>query len=470
MLVVDLDNSLLRTDLLFETLFQALAKRPWATLRALGALRHGKAALKARLSEIAEFDVDGLPFNHDVLALIERERAAGRPVILVSAAHQTLVDAVAAKLGCFDAAYGSDGRRNLGGEAKARFLAERYGQGSFDYLADAAADLPVWEAARRAITVGAPRGLRIRVESIGKDTTHLPGGRFWRDYIEALRPYQWLKNLLVFLPLLGAHETEPRLWGNALIAFVGFCLMASAVYVINDLLDLQSDRQHERKRFRPFASGAVPIAHGAPLATLLLLLAVALAVGAGLPKLLAVLLIYFAGTLAYSLWLKRLLVVDIAMLAGFYTLRLIAGGLSTGRELSPWMLAFSCFVFLSLAAVKRQTELIGRAAEGETDALAGRAYRISDLPVVEMMAIASGFISVLVLALYIDSPEVRLLYASPLKLYAVCPVLLYWISRIVMLAHRGDMHDDPLLFAVRDRISLGCGAATLVFVLVAKYL
>lgn len=438
MLVVDLDTTLVRTDLRLESFFQALANRPLATLAALFELRRGVPAFRRRLANLANMDAAELPVDEEVLALIEARRASGARIALVSAADQSVVEAVARRFGPFDAVHGSGDRTANGPTGKMRLLNERYGPDGFDWL-------------------------------IPPNDRPASSGPLLGGYLDALRPYQWLKNLLVFLPLLGAHLADLDRWLPVAITFLAFCLVSSAVYVLNDLVDLQGDRRHRRKRRRPFASGTVPLAHGVPLAGLLLLAAVLAALAAGRPLVVAVILLYFTSAVAYSIWLKRLLMVDICMLAGFYTLRLIAGGLAARLELSAWMLAFSCFLFLALAAIKRQAELVSEARRDPGGRLVRRAYRVADLPVLTMMAIAAGYIAVLVLALYIDSPDVRQLYESPLRLYGVCPLLAFWVSRLVLLAHRGLMHDDPLVFALRDPVSIATVFGAGGFALLAEY-
>ncbi|MFP4043823.1 MAG: UbiA family prenyltransferase, partial [Rhodosalinus sp.] len=283
-----------------------------------------------------------------------------------------------------------------------------------------------------------------------------------RPLLRAIRPQQWLKNLLVFLPLLVAHRFTLPAIGEAALAFVVFSLVASSVYLLNDLLDLEADRAHPRKRERPFASGALPLSWGTALAPGLLLAGGLLALPLG-PEFLGVMAVYYLVTTAYSFVLKRRLVVDICALAALYTLRIIAGGVATGIPLSVWLLAFSMFFFFSLAATKRQAELVSSAEEGAEKA-PGRGYMTDDLPLVSNMAVASGYVSVLVMALYINSPAVTVLYSATEPLWGICLILLYWLSRMVMLAHRGQMHDDPVVFAVKDPVSLLCGA--LIFALV----
>ncbi|MFT4793474.1 MAG: 4-hydroxybenzoate polyprenyltransferase/phosphoserine phosphatase [Paracoccaceae bacterium] len=466
MLVVDLDYSLIRTDLLHEALFEGLAHAPRQTLQALLRLREGPATFKAAMTELVRVPPEDLPYNEDVLALIRARRTAGEQVALVSGTDQRMVRVIAAYLGLFDEAFGSTPERNLTGENKAGFLAERYGAGTFDYVGDNRADVAVWKVSRRAITVGADASMRAAAQAATKGTPamHLSPRPGWSDWwgavLSAIRPQQWLKNILVFLPLLASQQTLLHVWVDGFIAFVAFCLIASSVYLLNDLLDLTADRAHPRKRLRSMASGRLRVLHGALLAPALVVAGTALSV-AFLPlSFLAVLGLYYVATLAYSFVLKRKLVIDICTLAGLYALRVLAGGEATLTYISPWTLAFAAFLFLSLAAIKRQAELVDGLRRGK-DRASGRAYEVDDLPIVAMMAIASGYVSVLVLALYSSSPEVQGLYTSPTMLWAACPVLLYWISRMVMLAHRGRMTDDPLVFAMRDPISLFSASAIL---------
>jgi 4-hydroxybenzoate polyprenyltransferase len=273
-------------------------------------------------------------------------------------------------------------------------------------------------------------------------------------YLRALRPHQWVKNLLVFVPMLAAHQLDVATFFQSLLAFAAFSLVASSVYVVNDLLDLSADRAHPRKRLRPFASGAIPLSQGTGMAGGLLLVGLLLALPLG-GSFLAVMGLYCVATTAYSLHLKRRVLVDIALLAALYSIRLLAGGAATGIPLSVWLLAFSIFLFFSLAAVKRQAELVDAAKDGRLGA-SGRGYQIDDLPILSMMAVASGYLAVLVMALYLASPGVVELYAFPQALWGICCLLLYWVSRMVLVAHRGGMHDDPIVFALRDRVSRAC--------------
>lgn len=478
-LVVDMDRSLLRSDTLHEALIAFVAAEPWRIPALCGWLRLGKAGFKQRLADELIVEAAGLPVNECVVELIGKARDEGRRVVLVSAADQRQVDAVAAHLGLFDEAHGTgtgalDGSdpgsnrdgSNLGGHAKARFLVERFGAKGFDYVGDSRADLPVWAVARRAFTVGAPASLRAAAGRACGEVEHLAPRAWLPDaahYLRALRPHQWLKNLLVFLPLLAAHE--PGAFGAALLAFVVFSMTASSVYLINDLLDLAADRAHPRKRLRPFAAGTIPIARGAALAPALAGTALLLALLFLPSRFLAVLALYYVSTFAYSLVLKRQLIVDVWMLGALYTLRVLGGGEATGIPLTFWILGFSMFLFLALAAVKRQAELTDLVRSGREGA--GRAYQPDDLPILQGIALAAGYAAVIVLALYINSPGVVELYERPRLLWYVCPLLLYWISMMVMVTHRGRMTDDPIVFAVRDPASLVVLALTVMIVLVA---
>lgn len=405
--------------------------------------------------DMSAVDIARIPYNADVLAYVQKWRSAGGHTALVTASHQALAEKIAAHHGIFDEVYGSSGSNNLKGASKAVFLEERFGKQGFDYMGDARADIPVWEKATKAITVNIPRSLRTRVEALGHETEHVGSKpRCVKPYLRALRPHQWLKNLLVFAPILLAQQLS---WDTAwwsLIAFVSFSLIASSVYVVNDLLDLEADRAHPRKRDRPFASGSLPISHGTWLVPILVVIGFLIASLLGL-KFILVMLSYYAATIIYSLYLKRHFVIDICTLAGLYTMRIIAGGIAAEITLSIWLLTFSVFLFFALAAVKRQAELVDGAASGKVSAH-GRGYHVDDLPLIANMATSSGYVSVLVMALYLNSPAVQELYTSPSVLWGICPVLFYWISRMVMVTHRGDMHDDPIVFAVKDHISLLC--------------
>jgi len=457
-LAVDLDGTLLRSDMLFESFWSALAgcwSTPFAAVRGLAG---GRASLKQTLSGLANVDVTGLPYDEAVIAHIHKWREDGGKAVLVTATDSKLAEAIASHLGIFDEVHGSDGKRNLKGPAKAAFLEERYGPRGFAYMGDCDVDLAVWDKAGSAVAVTSNAGLRRKLQQL-HDTAEFidrPPPKA-KSYLKALRPHQWSKNLLIFLPMFAAQQLDIETLVRSVIAFVAFSLIASSVYVLNDLLDLSPDRAHPRKRNRPFASGAVPIAHGTWLAAGCLIGGFAAALSLGWPFTLAM-TAYYLLTLAYSLDIKRRLVIDICALATLYMMRIIAGGAATGIPLSVWLLAFALFFFFSLAAVKRQAELIDAANTGKLKAH-GRGYQVPDVAIVSQMAIASGLVSVLVMALYVNSPTVVTLYHNPPAMWGVCLILLYWISRMVMLTHRGHMHDDPIVFAAKDPNSIVCGVS-----------
>ncbi|MBE7216952.1 MAG: UbiA family prenyltransferase [Caulobacteraceae bacterium] len=455
-LVVDLDGTLIRSDLLVESFLSLLSARPLQALRCLGALRRGKAAFKAALADHALVDAHTLPYDPAVLALVQAARAEGRSTVLASASDARYVRQVAEHLGGFDAVLGTEGDANLSGPAKADALAALYGERGFDYVGDHAVDAPVWRRARRAYVKAPGPRLRRRLQREGlvAEPVGERGARA-RAWLKALRPHQWLKNALVFLPPLAGHAFGAPLLA-CVAAFVAFSLCASSVYLLNDLLDLRADREHARKRRRPFASGDAPLLQGLLLAPLLLIGAVAIGVFLP-PRFLLVLAGYFTLTLAYSLGLKRIVMIDVVTLACLYGARLLAGSAASDVPLSHWLEALSVFLFLSLALVKRSAELVDRIQAGKGDP-SGRDYRLSDLPMVEAMGAAAGFTAVLVLALYLNSPDVDALYRRSHRLWLICVVVLYWVCRMLMKAHRGEMHDDPVVFAVRDRASLVCGA------------
>jgi 4-hydroxybenzoate polyprenyltransferase/phosphoserine phosphatase len=457
-LCVDLDGTLLRTDMLHEVTLELLKRAPLSLARLPGWLAQGKAAMKHRISEIVEVEVSHLPYRREVLDLIEEARAEGRPVVLATASSTQIAEAVARHLGLFDMVLASDAVTNLSAEAKAERLVAAFGEAGFDYVGNGSADLPVWRRARRVIVVSRDGRLYARAGAQGQDCHRIADPKpSLYNWLRCLRPHQWLKNLLVFVPLVAGHEAgDPVLFLQAVLAFVAFSLAASAVYIVNDLVDLPSDRRHRSKHKRPFASGALPIAGGVIAAPLLLLAALLVSLFLPLPFL-GVLAFYLVLTSLYSFWLKRQVLVDVMLLAGLYTLRIIAGSAATGIVPSFWLLAFSMFVFLSLALVKRHQELHQAAEDGAL--LAGRGYMRTDLPVLMALGAGSGLMSVMVIALYIDSPTVAASYAEPVWLWLVPPVMLYWTGRLWMKAQRGQIHDDPVVFAVRDRQSQIIAAA-----------
>jgi 4-hydroxybenzoate polyprenyltransferase/phosphoserine phosphatase len=459
-LVIDLDGTLLRSDLLLETGLLFLRDHPHRMLVPLQWLTRGKAALKKELADATEIDVSVLPYDSSVLSLIEAERGRGRRVVLATASHRRLADQVAQHLALFDAVFATDGGCNLSASTKRDALVQEYGDRGFDYAGNSRDDLPVWRAARQAYVVNASPSIEREARAIGNVVGVLGSATpALREWVKALRLHQWLKNLLLFVPLLASHRyTELALILDATLAFLCFGLCASSVYILNDLLDLRDDRHHAGKRSRPFASGELSIVSGLVAFPALLLAGFALALWRLPLAFIAGLTSYYVLTLAYSLVLKRRVVIDVITLAVLYSLRVVVGAIALGIPLSFWLLAFSMFMFLSLALVKRHAELFHVLAIGSTQKTRGRGYFPNDIQMIASLGAAAGYMAVLIMALYINDARTMQLYQRPEVIWLACPLLLTWISRVWMLAHRGEMNEDPVIFALRDRFSLAVGA------------
>jgi len=468
-LCVDLDGTLLDSDMLIEAGFACLKKSPGKVLSLLGWLGQGRASLKGYLAEHSSVDVSVLPYNQSVMRLIGEAKAAGRHVVLATATHRHLAERIAEHLGCFDEVFSTQEGVNLSARQKSERLVERFGEGGFDYVGNAADDLAVWRCANSAIIVNPERGVERLARAHANVTTVLETRQSQlRAWVKALRLHQWMKNLLVFVPLLASHNlTDPWLLADGVLAFVFFGVCASSVYLLNDLLDLNDDRHHVSKRHRPFAAGTLPIKHGLAAFPLLLLTAF-LGAWMLLPiEFVGVLLVYYGLTLAYSLWLKRHMAVDVIGLASLYTVRIIAGAAALGLPLTFWILGFSMFIFLSLALVKRHAELHEARQQGQQAPARGRGYYPGDLEMIASLGAAAGYMAVMVLALYIQDEATQTLYSQPQIIWLACPVLLFWITRVWILTHRGEMHDDPVIFAAKDKVSLATGGLLAVIFFIA---
>ncbi|WP_206199387.1 UbiA family prenyltransferase [Parasulfuritortus cantonensis] len=455
-LVVDLDGTLIKTDLLFETASRFITQHFLGVFRLLGWLATGRAQLKERLAEIVDIDPSTLPYNAEVIDWLREQKRLGRHLILATASHRILAEAVAKHLGLFDEVVASEGRLNIKGREKRDILVKRHGERGYDYVGDSAADLPVWQSANQAFVVSASRGLIKRARAQGNVANVICNGRAprLRSLAKAMRPHQWVKNLLVFIPLMSAHQYgDAYAVLHACFAFVVFGLTASSVYILNDIVDIAHDRHHPRKQRRPFAAGDLSLALGWMVWPLLLVTAFYLAILFLPLAFVGALGTYFLFTVAYSLRLKQLAAVDVLTLAGLYTLRIIAGAVAITVSLTFWLLSFSMFLFLSLAFVKRFSELKAARDNGKHGRLRGRGYVHEDLEIVSSMGVASGYLSVLVLALYIQDARTSELYHTPQLIWLACPLMLFWVSRVWLVAHRGWMHDDPIVFALKDRAS-----------------
>lgn len=451
-LVIDLDGTLVRSNLVIEAAAAALAAHPTRALTYLSGLLRGRAALQQAIIANCDFDPSLLPYDPQVLGRAEAAVADGRPVYLASASSGRLAEAVANHLGLFDGWFASDAAGTPSGASTAERLVEAFGEGGFDYIGNDRTDLPIWRRADRALAIRASPSVLRALGRAGCAAELLQDDPpTWRTWTRQLRVHQYAKNALLFVPLLTSHSFSWHALASALLGVIAFSLCASAIYILNDLADLPADRAHPTKRNRPLAAGQVsPIA---ALGLMMVLLIGGLFAGWLLPPpFLLILLSYLVITTAYSFYLKRKLMVDVVALASLYTIRVIAGAVAIGVELSPWLLAFSLFIFTSLALVKRYVELATRLDAALPDP-ANRNYRVGDLTVVMAVAAAAGMNVLTILALYVESGELGASYRRPEFLWLLCPLMLYWISRVLVLAHRRVITDDPLVFALSDRIS-----------------
>jgi 4-hydroxybenzoate polyprenyltransferase/phosphoserine phosphatase len=465
-LCVDLDETLVRSDTLVENLL-ALAANPRLPQILAALPLSGRAAFKQRVARAASLDPALLPYNEELLDWLRAQKAAGRMLVLVTATDVVLARAVAGYLGLFDKVIASDGTCNLKGEAKARALVARFGEMGFTYAGDSRADLVVWRVAGGGVLVNVSR----RVASAVRRLTIVEAvinnrGSLAKAAMQAMRPHQWVKNILVFVPIFTAHVVgDLSAWISAASTFAAFCAIASSIYIVNDLTDLTADRQHPRKRLRPFARGAVPLHLGLALAGVLFSAGLTLAAMVGA---LAGIAIYAAVSVSYSFKLKEMPIVDVFVLAALYTIRLFAGGEVIGHRLSFWLFAFSNFLFLSLALVKRTGEMMAVTSRGESGS-ARRGYVPEDIPMLTMLGGCAAFSSSVVLALFVQSEATAKLYASPGVLWAIVPLVLFWQCRIWLITRRGGMCDDPIIYAARDWVSWLVAAASFTLLSIAKW-
>lgn len=436
-LVVDLDGTLVKTDLLIESVLALIRKEPLTVFLFPLWVVHGIAWFKHEVARRVSLDLAKLPWRREFIDDLRRQRGRGRCLVLATGSDERLARAVAGYLKIFDLVLASDGSKNLCGDAKRSALVSRFGEKGFDYAADGGGafgrDRVVWHSAKKGLRLSeAKSGVALR--------------------LRALRPTHWLKNLLVFVPVFAAHRShEPVLLAKCLIACLALGFCASAGYLLNDLVDLDADRHHPHKRTRPFASGELSLSYALTAIPILVLASCLISVLIS-PLLPAMIAGYFTLSAIYSLHVKKIAILDVLFLAGLYTVRIMAGSAAVGIWSSHWLLAFSTFFFFSLALVKRYGELaIMKRIDG--DGAKARCYELSDAELLASMGVASGFLSVLVLALYVASDKAQSLYEQRELLWFLCPLLFYWIGHVWLTAHRGRMHDDPVIFAVRDHAS-----------------
>ncbi len=453
-LVVELDGILINSDLFFETFWSALSKDVSIPFRSLFLINKGKANLKKFLYNKSSLDIKTLPYNQVVIDLINSHRKNGGQVSLITGSDENLAYKIADYLNLFDSVHAISNYKTLRGSTKAKLQREIFGLKNFDFIGNSIGDILCWEDADKAITFNAKKTVKMSCEKVNSNFLHLQNidnSNLLFNFLKEIRTYQWIKNTLVFLPLIAANKFDSNLIVQSILAFFAFSLSASSLYIFNDLLDLKSDRDHPKKCKRPFASGSLSLIYGSIGGFILLILGFMCAFKISL-LFSFVLAIYYTSTICYSLFLKKKSLFDIFLLSGLYTIRILGGGVATNLEISFWLLAFSIFVFLSLASIKREAELIELKERGKI-ALHGRAYIVSDLNFISIISISSGLISILVLALYINSPKVLDLYINPQLLWIACCLFLFWILRICFKTQRGEMESDPIIFALKDKIS-----------------
>ena len=466
-IAVDLDGTLTYTDTLHESLIQVIKSTPIFLFAFPFWLLKGRAHFKQKLSALAAPAPALLPYNQELIAWLSDEKKAGRTLLLCTAADQRIANGVAQHLGLFDRCLASDGKVNMKGDAKREALDAMFPDTGFSYAGDSKADLQVWPGAETAIVIGDSRSLVKSVGLVCDVERHFQTPqKTLKNYGKLLRIHQWAKNILIFVPAIAAHQiADLNVIFTLTLAFISFSLCAPSVYILNDLFDLENDRRHPRKQKRPLAAGSVSLASGVFLAPILLLASGSIALSVS-PAFVVALLTYYALTCAYSVVLKRIVLLDCLVLAGLYTLRVVAGAAAISLGMSFWLLAFSVFLFLSLAFVKRFVELQELTVNDSSQNLHGRGYSYHDMSFIQTLGVSAGFVSVLVLALYIDSTASEQLYLLPEMVWGAVAIMLFWISWIWLKANRGEMHDDPVVFAVTDKVSLVCGVAFGVVVLI----
>lgn len=470
-LIVDLDGSLIKTDILHESIIKLFYTKPWLVLMLPIWLISGKAYLKEKLNSAVEFDIPTLPWNQDLIDFLQEEHSRGREIILCTGSWHTIARDIAEHFHFISSHYGTNTKKNLTGTHKAHLLLDKYGEGNFDYVGNSPTDFKVWQHCNRATIVSNSKKFCKKVSNFSLIEKTIPSRKknVWKLLLKQIRVHQWVKNALIFVPLITSHQiSNTSLLIDTLLAFIAFGFCASATYIINDLSDLESDRKNSTKRFRPLASGDLSIPTGIAISIIMMLISITIAIQLS-EWFIWSLLTYILITLSYSFKLKRLQSLDITVLAGLYTLRIIAGAAAINVLPSFWLLAFSMFIFLCLALIKRLSEIINNKARyTEQTKLSGRGYYISDLQVLLSLATASGMLSILVFAMYINSPETLSLYQEPYVLWLLCPLLTYWITRIIIMASRGHVDEDPILFAIKDIHSWVTGSIILLIIFAAS--
>lgn len=453
-LCVDLDGTLLHTDSLHESLLLLCKKNIILLIKSFFILAfQGKYKFKHYVAKHISLDPEYLPYNQELITWLKEQKAKGRKVFLITAAHISIAQSVANFLGFFDGYFGSTNQVNLKGNNKATFLNQQFGENQYDYAGDHKVDLLVWQNAANGIVVNASKKTLQKARCLNKAHIIFPKKQLsFATIFKAIRIHQYVKNILIFVPIILAQKIlNIPIVNQSILGFLSFCLLASSVYVLNDLLDLVADRQHHSKSTRAFASGQLSITIGLFLTGTLLLATLALA--SFLPlSFRMILLVYYLLTISYSFYFKRIVLVDVFFLAALYTIRIVAGITLLSIGYSQWILEFSLFIFLSLAFVKRYVELKQQKKQGKLKTT-GRGYHIDHLIPILIFGVSSGYIASLIMALYLSSSQALQFYHQPEFLWLICPLLTYWISRVWLLATEGKVHDDPIVFALKDKVS-----------------
>lgn len=468
-LIVDLDGTLTNTDCSVESLCSAIVKNPLIIFYSIIWYVKGKPYLKKRLFDASNFQVKNLPFNDSVIEIIKDAKVQNEKIYLFTGSTQKIADEVSDHLNLFDGSFGSNEKINLTSYNKLTKIRDIIGHESFSYVGNSKADLPVWEEAEKIYIVSNfGESLKNKLKNKAPKVV-LKSGNSYLSFIKIMRPYQWLKNVLVFVPFfIYEYSTVKEFW-MSIIGFVSFSLAASSVYILNDFLDVSSDREHPTKKQRPFASGELSLIHSFWMIPVLLIPSLILASSVSLNSFI-IISSYLLITFLYSLYLKKVLILDICILASLYTLRLIGGAIFIQSEfsLSPWLINFSIFFFFFLACIKRESELIiGIDSKKENSR---RSYFEEDKKIISTLSVSSGLLSVLVLLLYAENSMNSSAFSSPILLWFLSPIFLYWISRFCIISSRGFIKEDPLFFAIKDRVSILFAILVFTIISAAKFL
>jgi len=466
-LVVDLDNSLLKIDLFKESLGKSLLKRPLVFFKTVMLALNSIALAKTFISKECKTDCHTLPYNNKILDIIDSYRKKGYLILLATGAPQAYAHSIANHLGLFDEVIATNEQINNVGINKLESI-KKHVNDSFIYLNDSVKDLPVWLHCKKAILIG-DNG-RVKNMLIKNNVEIIDTVKKEKSIIEILlkqlRVHQWSKNMLLFVPALLSHQLlEPGVFLNALCSFIAFSLLASSIYVLNDIIDVDYDRKHPMKKNRPIAAGDLSMLRAYAVLLVCFLIGGWMAMLLG-TTFLFVMAVYIILNLLYSLYFKRIIILDVLLLMSFYTLRIIAGHIPDTFPFSPWLLSFSVFLFFSLAFLKRYVNII---LENNVSTKNGTGYSINDSNILKSFGVGSGIISTLVLILYTGSEQVQPFYLTPMILIFLAPIMLYWICRIWLLADRGLIKDDPILFAIKDKISYVVAICFLCIMFFSKY-